>query len=145
MSSFNAPLREVETQIEPPYSVIPVISPVRLFMGFSGSLIRAESTPMKMEGEKQTRLIMLSSIIETPPPICPSQSLPRLSSQMLYTSGSKAVRSGEVFKVQAIKAGEAATGTKPDEFVGILYDCINLGGAQPLLGAILFKIECLTG
>jgi len=62
-----------------------------------------------------------------------------------YTSGSKAVRSGEVFKVQAIKAGEAATGTKPDEFVGILYDCINLGGAQPLLGAILFKIECLTG
>src|SRR5690606_2443361 len=85
MSSLSAPPREVETHMEPSYSVIPVTSPVRLLMGLSGSLIRAESTPMKMDGENDALLIMLSSIIETPPPICPSQSLPRLSSQMLFT------------------------------------------------------------
>jgi len=61
-----------------------------------------------------------------------------------YTSGGEAVRCGEVFKVEAIKAGDAAAGAKPDKFIGILYDCINLGGTQPLLGAVLFKIECLA-
>ena len=61
-----------------------------------------------------------------------------------YTSWGKAVRSREVFEAQTVKAGDAAAGAKPDEFVGILNDCINLGGAQPLLGAVLFKIECLA-
>ena len=85
MSSLRAPPREEETHIEPSYSTMPVTSPVRLVTGLTGSFMRAESTPVKMEGENEILLIMLSSTIDIPPPICPSQRRPMLSSKMLFT------------------------------------------------------------
>ncbi len=47
--------------------------------------------------------------------------------------------------MKAVKTGYPAAGSEPDELIGVLDDSIYLGGAEPLLRTVLFKIIVLSG